>query len=431
MNTGAFGLSGIAILVIAALLFVIAYQVAIAVAAARAGAKVERIVIGYGPRLVLLRFRGVEFSVGLLPLGGYTQLERDEDTGQIMPTVSPTKRVLAMAAGPLSSLVVGVLVLWASAWMGREEPRFVREPARIAWCRPGSSLAVAGLRPGDQVVAADLGDGRVATPSWRDLAGVLARSRGRTLQLDVRRAGASIQISAPVEDTALLDVAHDMPPVVGEVKAGSPAERVGFKPGDRVVSINGAPTSHYLDVELGLFPAGPRKQADVRVARAGEPVVLTVAPDPLEKPRAFGLVPAEEPTESVRVGPGAALTAAAREAFELGTVLPRILLMRAEYAPHLRGHFAGDNGYTWLVLLMFAAGKGQIVVAAGLLGVALALFNLLPVPGLIGWHIVRETIGRITRWRMSPTLAGSINAVGMLSVLAYVVVMIVVQIRAP
>jgi len=46
-------------------------------------------------------------------------------------------------------------------------------------------------------------------------------------------------------------------------------------------------------------------------------------------------------------------------------------------------------------------------------------------------QVMRETIGRITRWRMSPTLAGSINAVGMLAVLAYVVVMIVVQIRAP
>jgi regulator of sigma E protease len=418
-------------LVIAVWLYLIVYNVAIAVAAARAGAKVERIVIGYGPRLVLLRFRGVEFCVGPLLLGGYTQVERDEATGEFMPTVPRPRRVLALAAGPLSSLVLAVLVLWVSAWKGRTEPRFVREPARIDWCRPGSSLAVAGLRPGDQVVAADLGSGRVPTPSWRDLVGVLSRSTGRTLRLDVRRQGASIQISAPVEDTALLDVAHAMPPVIGEVKEGSPAKRAGFKPGDRVASVNGAPTPHYLDVELALFPAGPRKQAEVRVTRAGRPVVMTVAPDQLETPRAFGLAPVAEPTESVPLGPGAALTAAAREPFEVATILPRMLLMRGEYAPHLRGHFAGDNGYTWLVLLMFAAGTGKIVVAIGLLGVALGFFNLLPLPGLIGWQIVRTTLGRITRRRMPPSLEASVNAVGTLAVLAYLVVVIVIQSRAP
>jgi len=84
----------------------------------------------------------------------------------------------------------------------------------------------------------------------------------------------------------------------------------------------------------------------------------------------------------------------------------------------------GAFGWAGIAILVIAA---LLFVIVYQVAIAVAAARA----GLIGWHIVRETIGRITRWRMPPSLAGPINAVGMLAVLAYVVVMIVVQIRAP
>ena len=34
---------------------------------------------------------------------------------------------------------------------------------------------------------------------------------------------------------------RDMPPVVGSLIAGAPAERAGLKPGDRIVAVDGRP----------------------------------------------------------------------------------------------------------------------------------------------------------------------------------------------
>lgn len=71
---------------------------------------------------------------------------------------------------------------------------------------------------------------------------------------------------------------HDEPPIVGVVMAGSPAEKIGIRPGDRVLTVAGDEVDTWEDFFLAI---GTRANRDVAISllRDGRPISLTVRPD--------------------------------------------------------------------------------------------------------------------------------------------------------
>lgn len=71
-------------------------------------------------------------------------------------------------------------------------------------------------------------------------------------------------------------------PIVKIVEPGSPAAAAGFQPGDRIVSINGKPTSRWRDA-LFIFGLNAREKLTVVVDRNGQKSALQVVPVPRDK----------------------------------------------------------------------------------------------------------------------------------------------------
>ena len=71
-------------------------------------------------------------------------------------------------------------------------------------------------------------------------------------------------------------------PVIRVVEPGSPGEKAGFQPGDRIVSINGTETPRWRDV-LFIFGMNAREELEVEVDRSGNGVFLAVTPRPNTK----------------------------------------------------------------------------------------------------------------------------------------------------
>ena len=69
----------------------------------------------------------------------------------------------------------------------------------------------------------------------------------------------------------------DEPPVIGVVTAGSPAERAGIRPGDRIVTVAGETTETWEDLEVSI---GRRPDRDVPITllRDGQTVEASVRP---------------------------------------------------------------------------------------------------------------------------------------------------------
>ena len=166
------------------------------------GARIDAVAVGFGRELVgLTDRRGVRWKLCAVPLGGYVRFAGDADAsgrparcavvkGQrdmVLALKSVPRRAFVYAAGPAANVVLAILVLAGLAWaFGREDIRPVLKDA-VA----GSPAAVAGLLPGDEIVAID--GGQVST--FAALRDASQTSGGRPLAVVVRRDGREVETS--------------------------------------------------------------------------------------------------------------------------------------------------------------------------------------------------------------------------------------------
>jgi len=145
---------------------------------------------GLSPTMITFHVRGAECRFLALPFVGELEFATDDDDDEpvSLDELPYWKKVVFRLAGPVAMFLAGFLILASSYVLGRSEPKFLHEPARIGWCRPGSDLARAGLQRGDEVVAASYDGTSVPINDWRDLIHVLLQASGRELTLEVRAA---------------------------------------------------------------------------------------------------------------------------------------------------------------------------------------------------------------------------------------------------
>lgn len=145
------------------------------VAARIFGVKVESFSIGMGPILLHKTFRGTDYRLSLLPIGGYCGMKGEKDfvnaIEENLPCVSgekdslygihPMKRAAIALAGPLFNLIMAVIAYTVIAILGYsyytrsatieipEDPSF-RSPARDAGIISGDTItSINGIAIGD------------------------------------------------------------------------------------------------------------------------------------------------------------------------------------------------------------------------------------------------------------------------------------------
>jgi len=152
------------------------------------GMRVQTFSVGFGP--VLLRWRGrrTAYQLALIPLGGFVQIvgmnpheEIAADDPGSYANKSALARIGTIVAGPLTNyLTASVLMIAITlAWGAPRREHAVGQVAK------GTPAAAVGLKPGDRIEAVD---GK-PTPTIDELVGRIQSSRGRTMQLRVRRDG--------------------------------------------------------------------------------------------------------------------------------------------------------------------------------------------------------------------------------------------------
>ena len=245
------------------------------------GVKVLTFSLGFGPRLFGFRRGDTDYRVSALPLGGYVRMYGDDATEDV-PVEEQGKSFLhkpylqksAIAiAGPLANFLLPI-AMFAVVFAGSE----TIGDAVVGTVFPDEPAAVAGVRPGDRIVAVD---GQPAS-TFADVQKRIEASPGRPVQLSVRRGDEELALTVTPRAQANPSPLADGPvgrvgitglvelPVVAVVD-GSPAHAAGLRTQDKVTHVDGAPVATRAELFAAL-DADPTR-----------PLTLTVEAPPATK----------------------------------------------------------------------------------------------------------------------------------------------------
>lgn len=151
---------------------------------------VEEFGFGYPPRLMTLFERnGTKFTLNALPLGGFMKPigEDDPSVEGGLAAAPKTARLAVLAAGPVANFLIALLLLDTMFVIGapHELPG-----ALVTAVEPGSPAEVAGLEPGDVILAVD----NQAINTYTDLTRYVFSHVGQTMTFNVRRGDAVLDL---------------------------------------------------------------------------------------------------------------------------------------------------------------------------------------------------------------------------------------------
>ena len=376
--------------------------------ARKLGMQVDEFAIGFGPVMWSKTINGVVWSVRWIPAGGFVKLpqmitsealEGATKDGEPIPPAPPGHRILVAFAGPLMNVIFAFAVATLIYFIG--VPQLVN-PSYIGYVEAGSAEEEMGIKSGDLIVS--INGHKVDT--WEKIFERVALAPTDTFKTVIERDGVektymlkAVPVSSEVK-VKRLNLGMREHPFVGAVQAGTPADKAGLLPKDKIVSFNGIEVNSQSQL-IDLVNSRKEMPTELVVARGDEEMTFTITPqmiegDELKRARigiAFGtggIYRIQYPSPLKQVADVASLT--------LRTV--KALVQTKKTGVGL-GDMSGPPGIAMALASNFNTDVRLALKFLILLNINLAILNLLPIPVLDGGHITMAVIEKIIRRPLS------------------------------
>ncbi len=399
-------------------------------AAKLCGMRVDRFSIGFPPRAFGKQIGETDYCVSWIPIGGYVKIagmiDESFDTEYLEKPAESWEyrskpiwqRMIVISAGVIMNLLLAVVIFWG---INYTQGKTIRETTEIGYVAEASPAAVGGLQAGDKVLSIN---GTPVTHWDQILSFVYVENLGRDLHFTVQRNGADIQLLIPrtsipePTDATFGIIPTHTEIVVSTVEPGKPADQLGLKPNDVILSLNGTPVKFDLTLR------------EIVKASSGKPLLVEWRRD------GRSMTGTTIPTEDGRIG----IAFGPRYNGPLSTKYYSLL----EAFPEGVKDIVGASGLFFNQMKQLVTGKvafaqsvgGPIKIAQmatqtaelglitylgfmALLSISLALLNILPFPALDGGHLIFLIYEGIFRREIPVKVKLGLQKVGFALLLAF------------
>ena len=262
--------------------------------------KVEKFYLFFDPWFSLFKVKrgDTEYGIGWLPLGGYVKISGmiDESMDKEQMKLPPKEwefrskpawqRLIIMVGGVTVNVILGILIYAMVLFTWGEEYLPTKNATYGIAC---DSLATnMGLRDGDKILSVN----NIVVKNFDRIIGNVVLNKAKSIQIE--RDGKKFDI--PVTDDNLSEIiknnkktfiAPRFPCIVDSLLKDYPAEKVGYKKGDKIIAINSIPTPFFNQVS-DFLKAHPVSVADVKIVRGNDTLIKRT---PVNKDGAIGFFP--------------------------------------------------------------------------------------------------------------------------------------------
>lgn len=359
------------------------------------GIKVEKFSLGFGPRIPGLAFKkgDTEYMISALPLGGYVKMAGENPDEELkgerweFSSRSPWERMQVVFSGPMMNVVMAFVLMFAVFSLGRKVPAYLSTPPVVSWVKADSPAQKAGFQVGDKVININ---GKKIN-NWENLQMMIISNADSRLHFTVERNGQKLALSATPHDVGgmglgSLGIDHYIPPRIGSINPGYPAQKAGLKPEDLITHINGNPIRHWYEI-AELIHENPEKEVALNVQRGDKRFTVSIVPvlDQETKQGLIGIIPTEEMVVK-KYSLGEAIRNGFAETLKQGKLTFSFLfkLIRGKTSPKSLG---GPIMIAQVAGASAKAGIPDFLFFMAFLSLQLGILNLFPIPVLDGGHI--------------------------------------------
>jgi regulator of sigma E protease len=388
-------------------------------AARLCGVKVLRFSVGMGKVLLSRRFGPdqTEWALSALPFGGYVKMldAREGDLSNLpeeelkreFTRQSVWKRIVIVAAGPVSNFLLAIAVYAGLYMYGIPEPS-----TKLRVVPEHTAAYAAGLRGGETVTAINGEPVQV----WSDLRWKLVQlaveKQPAVLSFTAKGGAATGTASVSLNGLSLKDMEGDFldklgldivrpKPVLKGILADGPAQKAGLRDGDEILDINGKPVVDGLAL-IETIQASPNKLLQMHIRRGSEDLNIAITPmaDTVEGKTIGRIKVKPEPLlapELITVSNSlpTAVAKGLRRTWETSTLTLKML------GKMLVGEISWRNISGPIAIADYAGQTARMgfisfVSFIAAVSISLGVMNLLPIPVLDGGHLLYYSLEVLT-----------------------------------
>jgi regulator of sigma E protease len=366
------------------------------------GMRPRRFYVGFPPALVKREHNGVEYGIGVVPLGGYVKIP-----GMHRPAASDLDTFFGAAV--------------------HEEPRLLPAVERVK--RPlvksdfeGARAALQGLEEAVEQANLTQGAQRSARRGLSELTDALGPDsywRQRTWKrLVVIGAGPAANLVFAILLLALvymIGIPSAASRRVDSVDPNTPAARAGLQPGDTIVGINRVGTPSFSDVRSAIQHSDGQPLV-ISVLRNGEVTYKELKPvRPIKRSGTYILGFRPSVVRYKQYGPIAALGLAGRDTWLVTKAMGNWLVH--VNSPANRKQISTPVGIVRTSSEAARSGYRDYLAILALISLSLALLNLLPLLPLDGGHIAFSIVEGMRGKAVSRVVYERVSMVGIALIL--------------